>query len=293
MRVGDFEVQEPLPSLKEPHAIAMLSPWVDAGKVGTLTLSRLEDHFGARELGRLAKPGAYYDFTRYRPITRLVEGQRSLSVPNTVIYYAHREEPPDFLFCHVLEPHAFAEDYVASLTQLFKTLGVKRHCRIGAMYNSVPHTRPLRVTGTLAGEPLSGFPGLVTRQRSNYEGPTSILGLFSQELDRLGVENMTLMVHLPHYLQLEEDFAGTARILEVLRALYHLPGSIPQTELGQRQYRELNSEVMRNPSAKALVERLEEYYDTGPEAQEAEAPSPLPEDMQKFLEDLSKKLDNP
>ena len=67
MKIGEFELTEPLPELKEPHVFAMVRPWVDVGSVGTLTLARLENHLGAKELGQLTRPGEYFDFTRYRP----------------------------------------------------------------------------------------------------------------------------------------------------------------------------------------------------------------------------------
>lgn len=57
MTIGAFEVKEPLPDLREPHALTMLRPWVDVGTVGSLTLRRLERHVQARELAELARPG--------------------------------------------------------------------------------------------------------------------------------------------------------------------------------------------------------------------------------------------
>ena len=55
---------------------------------------------------------------------------------------------PDLLFLHLMEPHAFAETYIKSLADLLKAFDVKRYCRISGMYNAVPHTRPLKVTGS-------------------------------------------------------------------------------------------------------------------------------------------------
>ena len=67
MRIGAFEVVEPLPELRNTCAISMLRPWVDVGRVGSLVLNALERYTGAEELGRLARPGNFFDFTRYRP----------------------------------------------------------------------------------------------------------------------------------------------------------------------------------------------------------------------------------
>jgi len=51
MRIGAFELSEPLPELKNTQAFAMLSPWIDVGESGSLTMRLLETHFQAIELG--------------------------------------------------------------------------------------------------------------------------------------------------------------------------------------------------------------------------------------------------
>ena len=270
----------------------MLRPWLDAGNVGSLVLAKLEERLEAKELGKLAKPGNFFDFTRYRPMTSNVEGRRVLTLPNSNISYIHREDPPDFLLLHLLEPHAFAEEYIDSVVEVVKQFEVKRYCRIGAMYNAVPHTRPLRITGTLGGEPLKGIPGVTSFSRGSYQGPTSIMNLVSDGIEKLGVESMSLMVHLPQYLELEEDYSGSSRVMEVLSSIYDLPSDLSESERGERQYRELNSEVERNPSVKALVRRLEAYYDARESSREEEEETPLSPEVQRFLQEMGRQFDN-
>lgn len=115
MRLGGFELSEPLPDMKGAHALAVLRPWVDVGSVGTLAISYLEAQLGAEELGRLARPGNFFDFTRYRPTIYFKEGRRQVTIPNTLINYAKREGGNEFLFLHLLEPHMLGEVYVDSV----------------------------------------------------------------------------------------------------------------------------------------------------------------------------------
>ena len=296
MKIQAFEFHEPLPKLRNPHVIAMLRPWLDAGNVGTLVLDRLEEYFSAQEVGRLIRPGTFFDFTRYRPQTRTIEGKRSLTIPNSTIMAVRREEPPDFLFLHLLEPHVFAEEYIDSIVEVIKLFDVKRYFRIGGMYNAVPHTRPLRVTGNFNGVALKGLPG-VSSQRNAYQGPTSIMNLITDATDKLGVENVNIMVHLPQYLELEEDHAGKARLLQVLSALYDFPEDVVQLDQGDEQYREVDSAVQRNPTVKSLVRRLESYYDSradranGEEQNVVDKPMPLAPEVEQFLQDIGDKLD--
>ena len=143
MRIGAFEIDEPLPELREPHALVTLRPWVDVGRVGRQTLIRLERHLDAREIGKLARPGNFYDLTRYRPRIMNVGAERRVTIPNTTVLYAKREQPPDLLFLHILEPHAFGEDYCDSVLELLKHFQVRRYTQVGGVSDAVPHTRPL------------------------------------------------------------------------------------------------------------------------------------------------------
>ena len=125
MRVGAFELKEPIPELNEPYVIATLRPWIDVNNVGTLVLNGLEAQFGARDLGKLAKPGNFFDFTRYRPTLYYEGGIRQVAVPNTTLRYARREGENDLLFLSLLEPHARAEVYIDSILRVLEMLKAK------------------------------------------------------------------------------------------------------------------------------------------------------------------------
>jgi hypothetical protein len=298
MKIGAFDLTEPVPQLRAPHAIVMIRPWVDVGSVGTLTLRQMERHFHAQQLTKLSRPGTFFDFTRYRPTVKMVNGQREMTYPNTTVSYAHAEAGVDLLFVHLLEPHAMAEDYVDSVIELLRHFKASVYCRIGAMYDSVPHTRPIIVTGnpgTVEMRPGAISP-LIQNRQSQYEGPTTIMNKLSDTVTGLGLGSMSFMAHLPHYAQLDEDFAGTARMLEVLAAFYDIPANLVPTHRGKLQYAEIDAAVERKPEHKALVSRLEAYYDStyprsnpepsvGTSTSDEEPPTLSPE-IERFLKDL-------
>ena len=297
MRVKAFETTEPLPELREPHAIAMMRPWVDVGSVGTTVLGRLEKYLNASELARLAEPGRFFDFTRYRPMLRYVDGEREVTIPNTFINYSRAEGLPDLIFAHLLEPHSSGEEYIDSVLELFKELGVKRYLLVGGMYDVVPHTRPLRISGSLRMEGIDET--LAERfkvRRSTYEGPTSILYMISRKAQRLGLETGNLTVHLPQYVQMEEDLSGAAAVLGVLSDLYGLPEELQAKDKAAQQYVELGRTVARSPELRNLVQRLESMYDARAEEEKAEeededAP-PLSPQVERFLLDIDERFSN-
>ena len=292
MRIGAFEVSDPVPEMSDSCAIVMLRPWVDVGRVGTLALNGLEKHTGAKELGRLARPGTFFDFTRYRPRTRNVGGRRVFTTPNSVAHYAHHDETDrDFIFLHLREPHAMGEDYTDAIVTFLRHFGVTEYCRIGGMYDSVPHTRPILVTGTLSEDHAQTAKGIVSPSRSAYQGPTSIINLVTEVFNEMGIANSSLMAHLPQYVQLDEDHMGASRLLEVLCAVYGFPKSLADPSRGRRQYLDINKAVESNNEVKSMISQLESYYDRVLSAEEPEEGVQFSSDVERFLTEMSERLD--
>ncbi|MFC2066995.1 PAC2 family protein [Chloroflexota bacterium] len=290
MRIGAFQLDKPLPDLREPHALAMLRPWIDVGNVGSLMLSRLEALFKTKALGRLARPGNFFDFTRYRPTMYLEEGKREVVIPNTLVTYAKRETGNDFVFLHLLEPHMFGETYVDSVLLLLQKLGVKRYCLLGSMYDFVPHTRPLIVTGSAAGKTAKDALNKVAIQSSDYQGPTTITYLISKRAPELSIETMSLIVHLPQYTQLDEDYMGKARLMEVLCSLYDLPPDGTDIHKAEEQLKQLDIAVEKNEQVKEIMTHLESHYDAQMAMRKEEEMPQLSPEIEKFLKKMEKRF---
>ncbi|MFB0505998.1 MAG: PAC2 family protein [Thermodesulfobacteriota bacterium] len=261
MRIGAFELDEPIPELQDPYVLATLRPWIDVNNVGSLTLNGLETQFEAKELARLAKPGNFFDFTRYRPNLYREEGVRRISIPNTTVRYAKRERGNDLLFLRLLEPHALAEVYVDSVLRLLKTLKVKKYCLLGSMYDAVPHTRPLIVNGGAIGRETELDLKKTESQPSDYQGPTSITSLITQRAPEIGIETIWFIVSLPQYVVSEEDYLGKVRLMEILNLLYNIPIDKRDFERAIEQRNSINQKVERTPELKNLIPQLETLYE--------------------------------
>ena len=297
MDIGAFKIQDDIPEITNPYVIAMIKPWVDVGKVGTLTLNRIERFFGATEIGQLAKPGKFFDFTRYRPNMRFVQGKRTMRIPNSFLKHGKSENGQDYLFLHLFEPHANGEEYVESILEIVKQFKVERYCRVGAMYDAVPHTRPILITGAI-GEinQIRQVENLRLRQ-SSYQGPTTIMNLLAVGIDDLEMETLNFMAHLPQYAQLEEDYSGVSRMIEVLSSIYaDIPKDLSPIRRGQRQYSDFTKAVDKHSELKGLIEQMESMYDSDrkselDESQGDEASSLSPE-IEDFLDEIGQQLED-
>ncbi len=283
MRIGAFELHEPIPELNDPCVFAILRPWIDVNNVGSLILNGLETQFEAKELAKLAKPGNFFDFTRYRPNLYFEEGIRRISIPNTTLRYAKRETGNDLLFLHLLEPHALAEVYVDSVLRLLKTLKVKKYCLLGSMYDAVPHTKPLIVNGGAIGRETELDLKKTGTQPSNYQGPTSITTLITRGAPEIGIETIWFIVSLPQYVVLEEDYLGKVRLMEILNLLYNIPIDKKDFERAIEQRSSIKEKVERTPELKNILPQLETLYEVRIKRKGGETVSGLSPEIEEML----------
>lgn len=285
-------MKESLPELKEPHALAMLRPWVDSGSVGSLVLGQLESHFHATELGRLERPGTFFDFTRYRPTYYFKEGRREIEVPNATVSYAVTGGAHDLVFFHLLEPHMLGELYAESVLGVLEKLGVKRYCLVGSMYDLVPHTRPLIVSGMASDPSLEEEMRRLNVKSSTYEGPTSIAVLVSMEGLKRNMDAMSLIVHLPQYAQMDENHIGQHCLLDIIQMLYSFKIDLTQIAgKAESQRRQLDVAVESSPEARQIVRQLEARMDAqAKEGGKGAVVSPLSPEIEKFLREVDKKF---
>jgi len=283
-----FEFRDPLPELNEPRLLLTLRPWIDVGSVGTMALTWFEEAWGAEPLAQLARPGRFYDFTRYRPMLYRHEGQRQVSVPNTAVHHG-RVDGQDWLLMHALEPHNHGDEYVEAVLELFKRLGVKQYALIGSMYAPVPHTRPPRVSGGASNESLRARLHGAGVKESNYEGPTTIMAMLPAMSQEVGIDAATVILQLPAYAQIERDYRGLRCLLELLCRTFGFTLDLaPVAEEERRQAEAIEESVREDSRLQAWIGELEAMYDAeaGPGEESGE---PLSPGLENFLREVEQR----
>ena len=101
------------------------------------------------------------------------------------------------------------------------------------------------------------------------------------------------MVHLPHYVQLDEDYMATARLLQALCAMYDLPTFLANKTRGERQYEQIERALAGNDEVRGQIARMEQTYDEEMPQEPEETPDEvaLPENMENFLRDTLRGMD--
>ncbi len=273
-------------NLRSPKIIMVLKPWIDVGRVGTRVIRFLKDALDAQELATMVNPSSFYDYTIYRPRTYFSRGKRIFRQPQTRLYYARRpDEANDLILMEMLEPHINSEDFIDSILELANKFNISEYTMIGGMYDMVPHTRPLVVTSITSNPNLIDSLQEFDVRESDYDGPTSITLMIQQNLRDKGIPTNTFVVHLPQYLEIEEDYSGQARIMEILCALYNFPEKYFDKQQGDDQYLEAAAYIQNAEDITNLVDMLEQSYDST-YTNKNDVLTELSPDIEDFLKDI-------
>ncbi|MFC5289816.1 PAC2 family protein [Actinokineospora guangxiensis] len=246
------------PALEEPLLVAAFEGWNDAGDAATTAIEHLQLTWDASPLLEL-DPDDYYDFQVSRPTVRLVDGvSRRVEWPTTRLSVCR---PPgsnrDIVLVHGIEPNMRWRKFCAELLGHVEDLGVTTVVTLGALLADTPHTRPVPVTGTAYDEDSATRYGL---ERSRYEGPTGIVGVFQDACVRAGVPAISIWAAVPHYVSQPPSPKATLALLhrveEILDIEVPLGGLPEQAEEWQRTVSEMaeEDEDVRN-YVRALEER--------------------------------------
>jgi len=283
VRIGGFELIDPVPELDAPYVMATLRPWIDVNNVGSLVLREMVAHFAAFELGKLARPARFYDFTRYRPTIDIEGAINELTVPNTTIHYARRQGQNDLVFLDLLEPQMNADIYVESVVRLLTTLKASKYILLGSMYDVVPHTRPLLVSGYGMGEKALQDVRMAGAMPITYQGPSTYANLIAKRAAESGIDAVVFIVSLPQYVVMEEDHVGKVRLMEVLNTLYNIPIDKEEFEKALHQREIITERLKASPEVAEVLAQLENTYDVRVKAMEKEGIFQLGSDMEEIF----------
>ncbi len=265
----------------DPIMIAAFEGWNDAGNAASAAVDHLIDVWDAEGRATL-DPEDYHDFQVNRPtIARETTGERVLTWPGTVIYTAQGPWVTNRSVTLVrgIEPSMRWRSFCDEILEHAEDQGVKTLITCGALLVDAPHTRPLPtfVTSEDAAARIR-----YDLERSDYEGPTGILGALGHEAALRGLTVLSLWVGVPHYIAHPPSPKATIALLSNLERFLGEPielGELPyEAEAWQRGADELAEE---DEEVAAHVEQLESVMDevSLPEA----SGDAIAEEFEKYL----------
>ena len=248
------------PDLRRPILVFAFEGWNDAGDAASLALSHLTRALDAEPLATIDSE-ELYDFTVTRPQVRLVEGERIIAWPHIELLGATVPgSNHDLMLMRGVEPQLHWRTFADAVVTAGQTVKAELAVALGALLADVPHTRPVRVSGTSDDQELAARLGLVPPE---YEGPTGIVGVLHDALRRGGIPTAMYWAAVPHYVhQLPSPKAALA-LVERSAALLGAPIDLLELQAAALDYeREVSERIADDEDAAAYVAQLEEATDT-------------------------------
>jgi proteasome assembly chaperone (PAC2) family protein len=278
------------PELRSPILVAAFAGWNDASSAATTALEAVAVSVESEVVARV-DPEEFFDFQDTRPTVRLTAGRsRRIEWPeNTLISAPVPTAERDLLLLSGTEPNLRWRRFTDLVVGAAQRFEVEMVVTLGALIADVPHTRPIPITGLASDPELVEQLGL---SRSNYEGPTGIVGVLHDACQRREIASASLWAAVPHYVA---AVPNPKAALALLRRLESLTGvAIEASELEEATERfddQIDRAVAANPEIEELVERLEQEQAESVELGEAVSGEALASEFQRFLRQRGKQGD--
>jgi|TARA_B100000959_G_C14984731_1_gene625082 proteasome assembly chaperone (PAC2) family protein len=187
-----------LDSLNKPVLVVAFKGLFDASGSATSALEWLMEKSESENLGEIDSE-TFFDFTQERPLISFDKnGERALTWPkNKIVAIKTNGNERDLLSISGIEPHLRWRTFSELLIEIVNKSNAESVITLGSMVGMTPHSRPLTVTGS------STNPELAERlhlEKPSYQGPTGIVGVLHDALDRSKIPVISLRVSVPHYV---------------------------------------------------------------------------------------------
>lgn len=281
----DFLLVDHEPNRKMNTLLIAFSGWADAAEGATSAVKFLKRQLGASRFAEF-DPEEFYDFSQTRPTTtRTRDGKRRIHWPANEFF--HMDNPDNgesiMLFTGV-EPNLRWRTYSQAVARLAADHGVETVIHVGALLDAVPHTRPVKLSGSATRPDLSEFLEGRDIRSSNYQGPTGISSSVMDACVKQGLGYSSIWGHTPHYLQAAPNYRIALSLLQTLTRLLHLPLDLEELRDAAAKFDdEVAKAVQADDQIGSYVAKLEGQYDESVEASPILDPEDLVRDVERFL----------
>jgi proteasome assembly chaperone (PAC2) family protein len=278
-----------VPQLRSPVLVSSFRGWNDAAGSASRALATVAEALDA-ELVAQVDPEEFFDFQATRPTITLTEGQiRNIEWPQNDIYAARVPSADrDLILLDGTEPNLRWRTFSEAIATAADALGAEMVITMGALIAEVSHTLPVPITGLASSEDLVEELDL---ERSDYEGPTGVVGVVHDSCRRLGMSSASLWAAVPHYVAAVPNPKAALALIRRLEGLTGIAVEASELEEEAASYEEqIGRAVAANPEIKDLVERIEaeQVEQLGDEGTELPSADTIARDFQQFLRQQGK-----
>ena len=244
--------------LRRPILIMAFPGWNDAAEAASTAARYLATSFQAEKFAEI-DPEEFYHFGLTRPLVRYksdAPGEREIVWPATEFLVTRSGAlPRDLIVGVAAEPHLRWKTYCAAVVELARRCNVTLVMTLGALLAEVPHTRPVRLSGTATDPELRALLGA---RPSRYEGPTGIVGVLHTACRDQGMQTASLWANVPHYISGIENPKATLALVKRVLALLSATADLSDLDEAGKQFdQNLTEIVAQNAKIAGYVAKLE------------------------------------
>jgi len=281
----DFLSVDHQPDRKLTTLLIACSGWADAAEGATSAVKFLKRKLKAQKFAEF-DPEEFYDFTQTRPTTtRTRDGKRHIHWPANEFFHLDNPDTGAGLMIFMgVEPNLRWRTYSQGIARLAHEQGVETVIHIGALLDAVPHTRPVKLSGTATRPDLSEFLEGREIRSSNYQGPTGISSSVMDACVKQGLGYSSIWGHTPHYLQAAPNYRVAYSLLQPLTRLLRLPLELEELRGAASKFDdEVARAVQADEQIGSYVAKLEGQYDEKAAESSSLDPEELLRDVERFL----------
>jgi proteasome assembly chaperone (PAC2) family protein len=271
------------PKLRNPALVCAFRGWNDAASAASSALETLCDSLEVDVLAEI-DPEEYFDFQANRPTISFSDGaHRRIEWPrNTFIAARAQGAERDLVLLDGTEPNLKWRTYSETIVKVAEFLKVETVVVLGSLIAEVAHTMPVPITGLASSEVLVKQLNL---DRSDYEGPTGIVGVLHDRCRAAGLPSVSLWAAVPHYVSAVPNpkaaLALSERLEKITGVAVDVSGLTEETAAYEEQ---IGRAVSADPEVEELVSRIEnEQRKRGAEETEVPSGEALAMEFQRFL----------
>ena len=281
----DFLSVDHQPERKLSTLLIAFSGWADAAEGATSAVKYLKRKLKARKFADF-DPEEFYDFSQTRPTTtRTRDGKRHIHWPANEFFHINNPDTDDGIMIFTgVEPNLRWRTYSQGVARLAVEQGVETVVHVGALLDAVPHTRPVKLSGTATRPDLSEFLEGRDIRSSNYQGPTGISSSVMDAFVKQGLGYSSIWGHTPHYLQAAPNYRVAYSLLQTLARLLRLPVDLEELQGAATKFDdEVAKAVQADEQIGSYVAKLEGQYDESVATSSILDPEDLVRDVERFL----------
>lgn len=272
-----------LPHLRSPVLVCAFRGWNDAAAAASTALATIGNVLDAEPIAAI-DPEEFFDFQSTRPNVVLEDGAtRRIEWPaNDFAYCRVPNADRDIVLLDGTEPNLRWRTFSEAVATAADALGIEFVVTLGALIAEVAHTLPVPITGLASSSQLVQELEL---ERSNYEGPTGIVGVVHDICGQTGIDSASLWAAVPHYVAAVPNPKAALALLRRLEGLTGIAVEASELEEETSDYeRQIARAVAANPEIEDLVARIEaEQVDMIDQGEELPSADSIAQEFQRFL----------